>query len=154
MLRIRIFLFKITHFFDEIRASWQRFRRGYCYGEAYHIDDWFIEIMPKMLKDLIEAKYQMHGGEFPELNDLLEMVTCFNEASFNTGYKNVYEDTFRIKMETSKSEDNIATIKLIPDYPENFEKWCIEEDNIDDYKKEHLKKGLELFIKYYDDLHM
>lgn len=125
---------KIKNIFPSIRRFFQRGRNGYCRSDVWDIDAWFLKIIPHMLGDLIE-----HGMSYPGRDEadtyekwieiLRYMKFCFEESSEETcSQKNPY-DIF------------------------TQEKEHMEEDlKLDKYRQKMKQEGLELFIKWFDDL--
>ena len=53
----------------DIHRSWQRVWRGYCDYDLFSIFDWFLEIMPEMLKEYKDTRHGspvMDGNYMPE----------------------------------------------------------------------------------------
>lgn len=51
MKSLTYYLHKIRNFFMDIKWAVQTARRGYSDGDIYSIRDWFLIIMPKMLRE-------------------------------------------------------------------------------------------------------
>ena len=88
---------------EDIICICQRLRYGYCYRDAWAIDQWFLVIIPNMLNDL---RINGHGypGSFTgteeenvrKWNRILEhMEFLFREANEETCHrKNPYEEAY------------------------------------------------------------
>jgi hypothetical protein len=150
---------KAKDFFREIKYALQRMKKGYCDQDLFSIDHWFLNIMPKMLeefsKDLIGNPRGMNEQQW---NDILkEMIYHFNEANEETcSYKNIYIDTFPMEFDFEQVPGKPYSIlkepEMTPEEKENKKKWSEENTKIYEYRKQHLKDGLELFCKHFRDL--
>lgn len=113
---------KFIHHCRDIQCAWQRATKGYCYRDLWNIDFWFVNIMPKMLKDFekITCGFPM-GMTREEWSDILnEMIETFEKSDeFNKIYDNALFSDILAK---------------------------------DEYITMYMEKGLNLFVKYFRDL--
>ena len=133
----------------DIRRSIQRVFRGYCDYDLYSIFDWFLAIMPEMLREYKETRcgspvmdeaYFREGKEQSDKNQkawdavLDRMIFLLREADEKTcSLKNAYEEayakaadafyerygTFGEKLNTEKKDKN--RMRFPGDVPENRE---------------------------------
>ena len=160
------------HWMRDIQCAWQRANKGYCFRDLWNVDLWFIEIMPKMIQELKERKigYPAYLSEKEWDSILDEMIQCFKEAnSETTSFINPYEEeyfekvlpVFMYQFEDKKreiSDDGYYTLKFIKDMDVSEEikeldkKHYEKEKEKERFMEKNKKKGLELFVKYFDNL--
>lgn len=127
---------KLIYDHDCLRARWQRFKRGYSYGDVWDMDFWFMRTVKPMLSHLRD-----HGIGIP--NELY-LQDADNERI-------VWENTLTEMIDCLElmNEDGAAKHLGI----ENKERWSFE-----DYNKrwklmeENKNRFFELFSKYYFSL--
>ena len=126
---------KLLYDIDSLRARWQRFCRGYSYGDVWDMDCWFMRTVKHMLIHLRD-----HGIGIP--NDL------YQEGAENE--RAAWEDVLT---------EMINCLDLMDEG--NAEKYLGIENNdfsIDDYNKkwalmeENKNRFFELFSKYFYNL--
>ena len=125
---------KIKNIFPSIRRFFQRGRNGYCHVDVWDIDAWFLTTIPHMLDDLIENGISYPGRDEADTPEkwaeiLKYMKYCFEEACEDTCSRQNPYDIFTQK------------------------KLYLEEDKkLSEYRDKMKKEGLELFVKWFDDL--
>jgi len=146
-------LYKLKLPFKKIKWAYQRVKKGYSDWDLGDMDIWFLETIPKMLKDfkdknnaiptsMFEEYLDAHKDQDDYLDDEAEktaiaqwnktldrMIYCFNEAN---------ED------KCSKRNEY--------DYKTEKEAHLNKEKEITLYREEMLKEGFELFRKYFHNL--
>ena len=136
----------------KIRRFFTRGIKGYDKSDLWDIDSWFIEIMPRMLREF-KAQNNGHPCELTmeDWNNILDrMIYCFEEADdVKCSQQNEWEDTFEID---SIMDYNDNSFHLIAHPQENWEKWTERDLEISKYREERLNEGLELFKKYFREL--
>lgn len=112
--------------------------KGYCYSDVWNLDDWFCEIIGKMLRDLADRGTAYPGeGEFdtPEKwHDWLYSIADLFEG-VSEDEKNEY---FEKMIRTSRDD---------PDYNEIRTLYNIKEDEIAKAKKVMLISAMQHFSK-------
>ena len=176
----RIF-YKIKEFPQDLKHIYQRARKGYSYRDLWSIDDWFMEIMPKMLTDF---KKNLNGcpshfiinddgtrdkdieNGMKDWEDIIDrMIFCFKEMNDDTcSMKNEYEDEYHkqlYKPNEGKSvkdwfikNENENTYRLNKGEvePELEENYGKKIFEIEEYKDKMKNEGFELFNKYFWNL--
>ena len=146
--------------YREIKFAVQRVRRGYSARDVWSFDDWFLNVIPNMLRDLSEMEcgyslaiqpefYEKHSAEFPvPLNALIyfgdqndERIKAPEELvrKFDLGCGEYWKSTL-IKM--AEILDNCREApKKYSDYRER-----------DKVREDSLKEFSQLFVKYFEDL--
>ena len=141
------------HYFEDISCAFQRARFGYCYKDLYNIDIWFLTIMPKMLQKFKEKSMTYPSFLTPEeWDDILdEMIFCFNEANVETcSLKN--EIDYDVSFDFIEQDNGFHTLDIKYLTKEDKEKQQLyqkREEKLEKYRNENLKKGLNLFVKYF-----
>jgi hypothetical protein len=160
------------HWMRDIKCAWQRANKGYCFRDLWNIDLWFIEIMPQMIQELKECKMGYPDGlSEKEWDDILDaMIQCFKEAhSETTSFVNPYEDEYCEKIipvwmsqfkNPEKDPDvkdcyilkSVSEMDISEELKELDRKHYETEKEKNQFMKKNKKKGLELFVKYFDNL--
>lgn len=125
--------YRIQNALDNLRARYQRSKRGYSYGDVWNMFDWFMRTVKPML---IHLKNEGIGypGEFKDRSEweaiLDEMINCLD-----------FMDEDKV--------DAFFGFCEIDDY-----KRMTKEDHQHIYKtmEENKNRFFELFSKYYFDL--
>lgn len=117
--------------FRKLKMKRQRKNQGYRNEDVWNIYYWFLNIMPKMLKDFNKSRvgypHDLSNDEWD--NIIKRMIFCFEEAN---------EDTC-----SQINEYNFDT---------DTEKWFKRENEIGEYQNHMKNEGLELFSKYFWNL--
>lgn len=131
--------------FYEVKYGIQRAKNGFSIRDTYNIDCWFLNIMPNMLKKFnkINMGYPISMKEDEWKAIIEDMIFHFTNANEDTCSEiNEYEDEFlNSKEDFSKLIDSELGAK--------YRDRAIE---IEKFQNEELKKGFELFTKYFKDL--
>ena len=121
--------FKINSW--EKKMKKERAKKGYCRQDTWNIDCWFLNIVPKILKDFNENRfgypYDLSNEEWDKI--IKRMIFCFEEAN---------EDTC--------SQINEYSCET------NTEEWLKREEEINEYQDNMKNEGLELFSKHFWNL--
>lgn len=150
----------ILHYCRDIECAWQRASKGYCFRDLWSINDWFIDVFPKMLLDFKNNLHgHPHGLTEEEWNNIIDrIIFCLNEYDEEKcSYKNKYKDTFPLEFDFKKSEEfpnfNELVEPIMTDKEkENKELWLKEYTNIYNYRIKMLNEGLELFKNHFTSL--
>lgn len=117
--------------FWDLKMKKERAKKGYCRQDVWNIYYWFLDIMPKMLKDFNKSRMG-HPIDITdkEWGDIIDrMIFCFTEANDYTC-----------------SQTNSI------DYDKDRDKWREREIEIVNYRDKMKNEGLELFSKYFWNL--
>jgi hypothetical protein len=130
--------FFITDTWRDLCARWQRFIRGYSYGDVWDMYDWFIRTLQPMLIHLRDHGYGIPQDCYIESDDerinwedvLTEMINCLDMMDEDKVYKHFGYDKFHSQW------------------------WMKQEDylKISDTMAENKNRFFELFSKYFYDL--
>lgn len=149
-------LYRIKDLLIRIKYAWQRAVRGYDDRACWNIDYWFLDIMPKILDNLINNRFGYPGRLDDETWDkiLKDMKHCFEDASEETcSMKNEYEEDYYETLLNEYAKNGKATwSKLSMTQDEIKENYYKRETEIFEYRNKQLNKGLNLFKKYFWDL--
>lgn len=155
----------------------QRFIRGYADIDVWSMDSWFIELIPKMLRQLKETTHSYPNifytedgkrvnyiehitrgieddnkpeDEFVEWQNILEeMAHHFDEANESKcSQVNEYEDEWFNRYTT---EEFIEKLKS-GESTELDKKHLKREFELEEYRQENLKAGLDMFKDWFNDL--
>lgn len=117
--------------FWDLKMKKERAKKGYCRQDVWNINSWFLDIIPKILKDFNEGRLgypcDLSNDEWD--NIIKRMIFCFEEAN---------EDTC-----SQINEYNFDT---------DTEKWFKRRNEIGEYQNHMKNEGLELFSKYFWNL--
>lgn len=148
--------------FNWLKHARQRIKKGYSYRDIYSIYDWFVDIMPQMLEELASIdrlgipmyEYNKIKEENQDLSEeeieliantnwrstLRTMAYYLSEGREPTKEKNEYDDKMFWNWETINDPPT-------EDEKELKNKWLARELEIEEYRQEQLKKGLEMFCE-------
>lgn len=68
----------LRHLKEDIVCAWQRASKGYCYRDLWEINNWFLDIMSRMIT---EFKETTHGYPL-DFKDLKEWKNELGQLSF------------------------------------------------------------------------
>lgn len=158
----------ISHYFYDIKNAWQRANKGYCDKDLWNIDNWFLNIIPKMLTEFQKKTDGYPGNMTMEEwdNILSEMIKHFKNANeetcdFSNMYEKQYVDTVvkdfyhkNFEIEKEPDEDGFYTVdmSILPEHEEINKRYREIEDQREEYIEEELSKAFEMFIKYFHNL--
>lgn len=165
--------------FRWVKHAYQRIKKGYSFRDLWDIEYWFYTTLPNMLNDFSEIEYlgipmslilkvqEQNPGISNEEADKIalkkwrdtckEIAHCLSEAYEPKEQKNEYEDAYfgwdkydfdGKKKLTQKDVNEILSFKN----EELRGKWLNRELEIENYKKEQLKKGMTLLTENLGDL--
>ena len=148
--------YRIKDFTNSIKFFFQRGARGYCDKDVWSIDTWFLDIMPKMLRQL---KTETHGAPclsgvsseeyFDKWKEILNrMIYLLREMDEDKcSYKNPFAEAFHEYVEKQFSGD-----KDFKENPDLQKLYVGEERNKANYINLCKKEFFDLFSKYFWDL--
>ena len=109
---------KLFYDVDCLRARWQRFMRGYSYGDVWDMDNWFMRTVKPMLIHLRDhhcgVPIEFEHDDKAWCDILTDMISCLNMMDESQVYKELgfnnrlnmtkedYETVYRV-MENSKN---------------------------------------------------
>ena len=145
----------------------QRFKRGYADVDVWDIDCWFMNIIPKMLKQLRDTTHSapmlIDEGANDEnrfriwngiLNKMIYLAKEMNEETCS--YKNEYEEEFFKYIESrdlSSDENGRLPLEIQHELKNRIsERYCEQEKTIARYREICKNRFFKLFSKYFYDL--
>jgi len=141
----------IMHHIRDIHCAWQRATKGYCYRDIWSIDNWFLELIPKMLEEFKKIRHGYPASlTLEEWDDIIQqMKTHFEKANeLTTDFVNPYEDeylsTLSINLET-----NILECSADETLENNYREYARKKH---EYLEENLKAGFKLFEEHFHNL--
>lgn len=144
---------KINAFFRGCKMIIERARNGYARHDLWDFDSYLTVMFSKAFEELALNHYGYpHGMTDEEWTDILhEIASCFRDYNPDTSsYQNEYEEAywselkeFRVKKELEEDFNQKPS--------ETTKKFLEREEEINDYRKKRLKRGLELFSKYFEN---
>ena len=113
-----------------LRAGWHRATKGYCYTDLWNMDDWFLTIFPKMLRELADKHCAYPGVKPFDTSEkwerwLKEMAENLEYCASDPDEENEYDKPFFEMCEerrySSASSDEMITISYTYDDEESKE---------------------------------
>ena len=106
--------------FNEIKHIYQRAKKGYSYRDLWSIDHWFMETIPKMLRDFME---NLHGCP----NEFIKRAneTEYTDQEFELGMSNWKAIVKR--MIFCFSEMNEDTCSMENEFKEEFQEQLLRD---------------------------
>lgn len=103
-----------------LKNSWMRATKGYCYADLWNMDDWFVEIFPRMLRHLAKAHTAYPGQPPFETSEkweqwLTEMAENLEYAASDPEEENEYAEQFADAIDNCqqvRTENGGITYKL------------------------------------------
>ncbi len=166
----------------DIKWSHQRIWKGYCDYDLFSIDDWFMKIMPRMLKEFKETRHgspvavnyhshavilddeernqDVHDEWDKKLDRMIFLLREMNEESCTqlNPYEDEYFETVK-KLRKGPTEQpggsvaySIPDLEDYPEYRELAEKYDAEEKRIRQYRLDCKQEFFELFSTHFHDL--
>jgi hypothetical protein len=143
----------ISEIWSDIQCAWQRATKGYCYRDLWSIDYWFLDLIPRMLDDFRKQTdgYPTNLDEKQWDTILKNMIECFKNANDETtDFVNPYKEEYWDKIISEWDLKNGTLHCNIQDQYKILQKnYFDKEKEKDIYMDDQLKKGLELFGKYF-----
>ena len=166
----------------DIKWSHQRIWKGYCDYDLFSIDQWFMKIMPEMLRELkdtrhgspVSINYHSHlvfqdekernqdvHSQWDRILDRMifllgemDEYSCTQQNSYKREYLAVVEELREGPIENS---DGSSTFRFpdLQDYPEYCElgdNYHSEEKRLAQYRMDCKQEFFELFSTYFYDL--
>lgn len=130
-----------------IKCAWQRATKGYCFRDLWSIDDWFLQIMPKMLDEYIEINHgypsDMTDEEWVEIVN--KIANSFRNThkemtEFVNPYNEEYLSALNFDLENGKFKSTASD-----ELEENFR---ASEKAKEEFMEKSLDEGLNMFRKY------
>ena len=166
----------------DIKWGHQRIWKGYCDYDLFSIDDWFMKIMPEMLKafkdtrhgspvavnhhshavflDEEERNQNVHDEWDKKLDRMIFLLGEMDEGSCSN--QNPYEDEYfetvqKLMKPPVEHADGSSTyeypdLKEYPEYRELHENYHTEEKRLNQYRLDCKKEFFDLFSLHFYDL--
>lgn len=159
--------YKLRMAIKNLKWRIQRFKRGYADIDVWDMDCWFMNIIPKMLKQLRDtthgAPMLLDEGATDEnrfriwngiLNKMIYLAKEMNEETCS--YKNEYEEEFFKYIESENlfsDESSRLPLEIRHELKNRIsEKYCEQEKTIARYREICKNRFFKLFSKYFYDL--
>ncbi len=129
------------YFFKNIQYSFQRIVKGYCNRDLWNIDDWFMSVMPDMLKEFKAGKHGAPcclGTEYLNEDGILCNDTCHEEW-----------DRILDEMIYWFQEMNEETCQRKNEYNIDDVQYYDKERELETYRELCKEKGFLLFSKWF-----
>lgn len=140
----------VSHYWYDIKRAYERATKGYSYWDLCDIDSWFLDLMPRMIKDFkssyVGFPVNMTDDEWDKI--LEEMFIKFKESKRETcSLINTYEKDYDkwIGIAPKNDTDKALRNHIISDY-------FASERMIDKICDDNLRQALDLFYKYFHNL--
>ena len=145
-----------------LKNAWMRATKGYCYTDLWNMDDWFLEVLPRMLRQLAKD-HQAYPGqppfETPEKWErwLIEMAENLEYVASDPDEENEYSQAFMDAMDNChkiRSETNSITYTYELDAAgeELKDKYFKREKELSDTRQEVLKDTMAELGQYLRNL--
>ena len=166
----------------DIKWSHQRIWKGYCDYDLFSIDDWFMKIMPEMLRvfkktrhgspvavnyhshavflDEEERNQDVHEEWDKKLDRMIFLLGEMDETSCSQ--QNLYEDAYfeavqklmepPVEHADGSSTHRYPDLKEYPEYRELHENYHTEENRLKQYRLDCKQEFFELFSTHFYDL--
>ena len=144
---------KINAFFRGCKMIIERARNGYARHDLWDFDSYLTVMFSKAFEELALNHYGYpHGMTDEEWTDILhEIASCFRDYNPETSsYQNEYEEAYFKEITEYRDVEELKAF-INGKNTEVTEKFLEREKEIDGYRKERLKRGLELFSKYFEN---
>ena len=166
----------------DIKWSHQRIWKGYCDYDLFSIDDWFMKIMPEMLRvfkktrhgspvavnyhshavflDEEERNQDVHEEWDKKLDRMIFLLGEMDETSCSqqNPYVDAYVEAVQKLMEPpvehadGSSTHRYPDLKEYPEYRELHENYHTEENRLKQYRLDCKQEFFELFSTHFYDL--
>lgn len=144
---------------NNIKHMHQRIKKGYSFRDVYSMDEWFLTVIPNMIKDLNETKFgypmSVTNEEWEEI--LNRIIFCFRECdektcSIKNEYKENYHKAFFGEFSKEKTLNGLLKINF-PEVPKELEdKYMNRCNEIEKYRENMKNEGFDLLKKYFWNL--
>lgn len=131
----------------------ERARKGYAQQDLWDFDSYLTVMFSKAFEELALNHYGYpHGMTDEEWTDILhEIASCFRDYNPNTSsYQNEYEEAYWNELKEIRVKKELEEY-FNQELSETTKKFLEREEEINGYRKERLKRGLELFSKYFEN---
>lgn len=160
----RYYIKKPWEFFEDtwlnLKAAWQRAKRGWADRDTWNLDKHLLDIIPDMVEYL---RFHTHGypGElrgFPtsvDWEDYLRdkiIIPLRNAREEQTTQINKYEKELHSYPINFVKQENGFTALEFTEPDELRKKWCEREKEINDWRQKELEKGFQNLASVFFDL--
>lgn len=136
-----------------IKTAWQRITRGWSDRDTWNLNDYLLEILPEMVDYLRE-----HTLGYPNNFEEPEQWDAFLKLEIINRLKNAREEQTILKNEYQEAFDAIPTRMenghlILSDKEKSvLKKWASRQQEIFEWQKEELEKGLNAMGNVFWDL--
>lgn len=144
---------KIRAFFKGCKMIVERARNGYARQDLWDFDSYLTVMFSKAFEELALNHYGYpHGMTDEEWTDTLhEIASCFRDYNPDiSSYQNEYEEAYWNELKELRAKKELEE-QFNQEPSETTKKFLKREEEINGYRKERLKRGLELFSKYFEN---
>lgn len=144
---------KIRAFFKGCKMIVERARNGYAQRDLWDFNSYLTVMFSKAFEELALNHYGFpYGMTDEEWTDILrEIASCFRDSNPDTSsYQNEYEEAYFKEIEEYRDVEELKAF-ITGKNTELTEKFLAREKEINGYRRERLKRGLELFSKYFEN---
>ncbi len=147
-----------SHLFSNIRAAWRRSTKGFCYLDASEFHEWFLAIVPQMLRVIADGEGFPGYGEFDEFwkweNWLRSVADVFESLQEENWYSlNEYEEDFHRLSEAARKSNRDkngflnVTYDDIPELKEISKKYFKRVQELNETRQKLLEDTFQSFVK-------
>ena len=148
--------------FRNIRAAFQRIRRGYCSYDVYDLDHWLLDILPPMLRDIANSEIGAYPGvepfETPEKWKawLLDLAARFEELQTDWAEtRNEYEEEHSkalngARVDLAKVNGCYVHYGEIP--PELHAKWLARIQELNEEQQKATEEAFKIMSEHFYQL--
>ena len=169
-IQLKSLQYKLKHPWEFVRQGWinlkngwMRAIRGWCWVDLWNMDEYLLEIIPDMLRQLAVKSSGYPGREpfeTPEkwsawLFDMAAKLESCREENWSklNEYTDEYMKSFdNYSIETEKDENGFSVIKWPQETKELHNKYFAREKELSEEAKEKRTKTLTEIIKFWDYL--
>ena len=138
----------LSETWDNLRAAYERATKGYCWRDAWNLDDWFLHTFPPLLHKLADESHTYPGTEefdTPEKwKDFLHAAAQLIETAgqdWQDKHNEYYEDYMSSLINKIDKDKLLATGD-----PNIREKYFARAEELFNEGQENLKKATELLL--------
>lgn len=154
-------MWRIEDFKNKIKWTIQRARRGYSDDDVWNIDSWFLEIMPKMLKQFRDTSQS--APFLPKTTDetrheewkniIGRMIFLLQEMNEDTcSFENVYKEAYFKAVEEANSFTTEGWKAWKAKYAKLSNDYYRQEALKDIYIRLKKEEFFDMFCRYFYDL--
>ena len=142
-------------FWFNLRDSYQRIKFGWSFSDVWNMDDWFLDIIPPMLRQLAEEdSYPAKFDMIEDWHDWLRAQADKLEKCKEDGIKNEFEEEFHstAALARMRNTDNSVVFDATPEFIAIRDKYFARQQAIHEEQCRLLGETFEELGKYFYDL--